>query len=31
MRLVVTRRNRESVLSRAKGSPGQDVPNDSYR
>ena len=31
MRLVVTRRNRDSVLSRAKGSPGQDVPDDSYR
>ena len=31
MRLVVTRRNRDTVLSRAKGSPGQDAPNDSYR
>jgi len=31
MRLVVTKRNRDTVLSGAKGSPGQDAPNDSYR
>ena len=31
MRLVVTKRNRDSVLSHAKYGPGQDTPNDSYR
>jgi hypothetical protein len=31
MRLVVTRRNRDAVLSRAKGSLSQDMPDDSYR
>jgi len=31
MRLVVTRRNRDTVLSMAKGNASQDVPNDSYR
>jgi len=31
MRLVVTKRNRDTVLSRAKGGLGPDVPNDSYR
>ena len=31
MRLVVTRRNRDTVLSMAKGCFSQDVPNDSYR
>ena len=31
MRLVVTRRNRDAVLSRAKGSYSKDTPNDTYR
>jgi hypothetical protein len=31
MRLVVTNRNRDTILSKAKGSLSQDVPNDSYR
>lgn len=31
MRLVVTRRNRDVVLSRARGRYNQDLPNDSYR
>jgi hypothetical protein len=31
MRLVVTKRNRDTVLSSAKGGLGQDMPNDSYR
>ncbi len=31
MRIVVTKRNRDAVLSRAKGSPGPDTPNDTYR
>jgi hypothetical protein len=31
LRLVVTKRNRDLVLSRAKGSLGEDTPNDSYR
>jgi membrane-bound ClpP family serine protease len=31
MRLVVTRRNRDAVLSDAKGDLGQSAPNDSYR
>ena len=31
MRLVVTRRNRDTVLSMAKGGSDQDIPHDSYR
>jgi hypothetical protein len=31
LRLVVTRRNRDAVLSTAKGSYCKDTPNDSYR
>ena len=31
MRLVVTKRNRDTVLSMTKGGLGSDVPNDSYR
>ena len=31
MRLVVTKRNRDAVLSMAKGAASQNVPNDSYR
>jgi hypothetical protein len=31
MRFVVTKRNRDTVLSRAKGSLDGDIPNDSYR
>jgi hypothetical protein len=31
LRLVVTERNRDGVLSRARGGPGLDTPNDSYR
>ncbi|MHB8165116.1 MAG: hypothetical protein ACYDDV_12400 [Methanoregula sp.] len=31
MRIVVTKRNRDAVLSRARESPGLDTPNDTYR
>ena len=31
MRLVVTKRNRDTVLSKTKGCFNQDMPNDSYR
>lgn len=31
VRIVVTKRNRDAVLSRAKGSAGLDTPNDTYR
>jgi hypothetical protein len=31
MRLVVTRRNHDSAVSRAKRDPGRETPDDSYR
>jgi hypothetical protein len=31
MRVVVTKRNRDAILSRAKESPGLETPNDTYR